>query len=113
MSVPNPYLLIDLPVEAEAEPEEIFPHPLDGEPVQVSSAWQRDSRQVTVFWHYDHLLPNGTVQRFTVQVQHYLTPTETYLAEMRQAGFSTLTLYGKFDRSAHTPRSPYLIILAS
>ncbi len=58
-SMPNPEYLKRLPKNAEPEIEETFPHPLDGEPVQVSSAWTRTQNRVIITWFYDHLLPDG------------------------------------------------------
>jgi trans-aconitate methyltransferase len=113
VSLPNPRLLRSLPSRAEVEPEDEFPHPLDGEPVIVSSAWERRNRQFIVHWYYDHLLPDGKIQRVSVQVKHFLTPAQTYIDEMHTAGFTTLQQYGDYDRSPYSPRSPQLIILAS
>ncbi len=113
LSLPNPALLKRLRPHASPEVEEVFPHPLDGEPVQVSSAWERTRQHFTLFWHYDHLLPDGRVDRLSVETRHDLASKEQYLDEMRLAGFTSFTLYGDFDRSALAPTSPHLIILAA
>jgi Uri superfamily endonuclease len=93
--------------------EEVFAHPLDGEPVQVSSAWQRSRREFILDWHYDHLKPDGTVERFTVQQKHSLAPVAEYLAELNSAGFDRVQSFGDFDRSPFSTDSPELILLAS
>jgi SAM-dependent methyltransferase len=111
-SLPNPTLLARLPRRADTETEEIFPHPIDGEPVQVSSTWQRSAAHFTACWHYDHLLPDGRVERFTTQVCHTLLPVESYVDELRQSGLKIETLYGDFDQSPYTEDSPHLILLA-
>lgn len=111
-SLPNPRLLAQLPTWSEAEVEEVFPHPLDGEPVQVSSTWKRTRQHFTLTWHYDHLLPDGRVERLSAHVQHHLAPVETYLAELQDAGFSAVELFGDFDRSPYSPDSPYLLLVA-
>ena len=111
-SLPNPRMLREIPAYSEPEIEEVFPHPLDGEPVQVSSSWRRTTHHLIIDWHYDHLLPDGAVQRSSARVTHQLVPAETYLEEFRQAGFTSLTVFGDFDRSAFTNDSPFLIILA-
>jgi SAM-dependent methyltransferase len=111
-SLPNPALLARLPQRAETETEEIFPHPIDGEPVQVSSTWQRRAGYFTASWHYDHLLPDGRVERFTTQVCHTLLSVEGYTDEFRQAGLRIETLYGDFDQSPYTEDSPSLILVA-
>ena len=101
-----------MPPRGEAEIEEIFPHPVDGEPVQVSSTWQRRAGRFTAAWQYDHLLPDGRVERCAAQVSHELLPVERYAEEFRAAGLSIETQYGDFDRSAYTESSPQLILLA-
>ncbi len=111
-SIPNPQLLQHLPRRSEAEAEEIFPHPVDGEPVQVSSEWRRTSRQFILTWRYDHLLPDGRVDRLSVSVAHELTAVQEYLAELRSAGFISFVQYGDFDFSSFTPDSPNWILLA-
>jgi hypothetical protein len=111
--MPNPEWLRSLPARAPAEVEVIFSHPLDGEPVQVSSAWRRTRREFILDWHYDHLRPDGTVERLTVQQKHDLTPVADYLAEFRSAGFEQIQSYGGFDRSAFTADSPELILLVA
>jgi len=111
-SLPNPVLLRSLPRQAGSEIEEIFPHPLDNEPVQVSSEWRRDQKSLTLQWHYDHLLPEGRVERVTSQVIHHLTGVETYQEEIEAVGFGELKLMGDFDGSDYTPSSPQLILLS-
>jgi SAM-dependent methyltransferase len=111
-SLPNPALLARLPRRAAADIEEIFSHPVDGEPVQVSSTWQRSAEYFTITWHYDHLLPDGRVERLTAQACHTMLPVEGYTDELGQAGLKIEALYGDFDQSSYTENSPNLIILA-
>jgi hypothetical protein len=111
-SLPNPSLLRRLPRQADSEIEEIFPHPVDGEPVQVISAWQRSGRHFTITWHYDHLLADGRVERVTAQVNQALLGVEEYIGEFQKAGLTVEGTYGDFDRSPYAEDSPNLIILA-
>jgi SAM-dependent methyltransferase len=111
-SVPNPALLLDLPASSDAEYEESFEHPLSGNPVQVSSAWNRDQAHFNVSWYYDHLLPDGTVDRVRVDAAHHLSTAENYLDELRAAGLQVSTTWGDFDRSAFGPDSEHLILAA-
>lgn len=111
-SLPNPEWLRSLPGRSSAEVEEIFPHPLDGEPVQVSSAWRRTREEFILDWHYDHLKPDGTVERLTVQMRHALMAVAEYLDELRLAGFEAVQTLGGFDRSPLTADAPDLILLA-
>ena len=111
-SIPNPNLLNLLPATAESELEDIFPHPLDGEPVQVSSSWRRTHDRFTVYWYYDHLFPDGQVQRLEAQAIHYLTSTQSYLDELKAAGFTSVQTYGDFDRTPYGKDTSYLIFFA-
>ena len=85
--------------------------------MQVSSAWQRTrSRTHPEFildWFYDHLLPDGKVERFSVRLKHDLTPAVDYLEQIYSAGFGQVLSFGGFDLQAFTPDSPEWIILAS
>ena len=110
-SLPNPAVLVALPERSDPEMEDVFPHPLDGEPVQVSSAWERTPDDFVVHWFYDHLLPNGVVDRLDVQTCHVLTSTKTYLEELGAAGLAINSIYGDFDGSPYTPDSPFLLIV--
>ncbi len=109
-SLPNPILLQNIPPESEPETEDIFLHPIDGEPIQVSSSWERSPSYFTVHWYYDHLLPNGIIDRSTVEVRHELINTQAYLAEIGAAGLVIVDLYGDYDGTAYHDESPYLIL---
>jgi hypothetical protein len=111
-SLPNPLLLRSLPAVGEAEVDEIIEHPLDQEPIQVSSAWKRKGDQFNLTWYYDHLLPDGRVERLTAQSIHYLNPLEGYIEEMASQNLSLCEVYGDFDHSPYGPDSPYMIFLA-
>jgi len=113
VSVPNPQVLIRSPARSAPEFEDEFIHPHTGNPVQVTSSWRRTKRTFNVIWIYDHLLPDGTVERLTVETAHQMIPVETYLEEMRNEGLIVTGVYGDFDRSTYTAESPQLIILAT
>jgi hypothetical protein len=112
VSVPNPELLQRMPRHSEPEIEDTFRHPLTGEPVQVSSAWEKGSGGLTVTWHYDHLLPDGGVERLTSQVRYRLDSVQDYLEAFRTAGLQVECLYGDFNSSVYQPDAESLIILA-
>jgi SAM-dependent methyltransferase len=112
-SIPNPDFLRDLPASSEADVDESFTHPVTGNPVQVSSGWQRTRSLFTVTWHYDHLLPDGEVERLTIQSRHDLLPAGAYLDELRQAGLHLRAVYGEFDGSPADRWAANLIFLAS
>lgn len=96
LSMPNPAILNRLPRRSSPEVEEVFPHPEDGEPVQVSSSWERGRNDFTLRWDYDHLLPDGQVERRSGTARHHLVPREVYLEEFAAAGFTVQAEYGGF-----------------
>ncbi|HEX9615854.1 MAG TPA: class I SAM-dependent methyltransferase [Anaerolineales bacterium] len=111
-SIPNPALLRRQPRRMEAEVEDDFPHPGTGNPVQVSTGWERTGQVFRLEWLYDHLLPDGRVERLSVQVDHDLAPLEAHHAELVAAGLLPDGEYGDYDRSPYRPDSPYLILTA-
>jgi SAM-dependent methyltransferase len=112
ISMPNPALFKRLRRQSDAEVEDIFSHPADGEPVQVSSGWLREAERFTVFWHYDHLFPDGSVQRTSARASHYIQSAAAWQQELTDAGLRLLDLYGDYDGSAYSAGSPSLIMLA-
>lgn len=110
-SLPNPALLSILPQRSDPEIEDTFPHPLDGEPVQVSSSWERIQQCFTVHWYYDHLLPDGEVERLSTQVHHNLFSLQACSAEISQAGLQVVNFYGDFKKNPYTSDSPLLIMV--
>ncbi len=113
ISLPNPQLLIKLPKHSNAELEDEFFHPGTGNPVQVSSSWQRRKNIFTVAWIYDHIYPDGTVDRQIVKAVHQIAPLKTYVDEFESAGLKVAQVFGDFDRSAYTADSDDLILLIS
>ncbi len=112
-SLPNPDLLARLPAQPDPEVEEIFAHPLDGEPVQVSSKWQRKRGLFELDWLYDHLLPDGRVERTRITVRHRLDPPGSYRNLIEESGLTLEGQYGDFDFSPYKPGSPNLILIAA
>jgi len=112
VSLPNPAVLMNLPTIGKTDIEDIIYHPVNQEPIQISSAWERTQNEFIVDWHYDHLSPDGNVKRLSIRVKHNLIKTEEYVREFENSGFGRIILYGNFDYSSYKPDSPYLIILA-
>jgi hypothetical protein len=112
-SIPNPAILFELPTQGESEFEGIITPPEIDLPVQVFSSWEKSSEGVEMFWHYDHLQPDGEVKRVTVSTFHYLLSKGAYMNEIRNAGFKHLKVYGDFDYSTYDRYSPYLIFVAA
>jgi len=113
VSLPNPELLLRLPARSQPELEDEFIHPATGNPVQVSSPWRRKKNTFTVTWTYDHLLPDGSVDRMEVNATHLVINLITYKADFEISGLVIRELFGDFDRSQYAAESPNLIILAS
>jgi SAM-dependent methyltransferase len=113
VSIPNPAYIRQLPRHAEADVEEVFAHPADGEPVQVSSAWKRSKDRLAITWIYDHLLPDGTVDRLTYQVMQHILTLEIIQSEFSAAGLEIANLYGDYDFSPLSNDSIYMIITAN
>jgi SAM-dependent methyltransferase len=112
ISIPNPTVIAQLETNHEPEIESVFSHPSTGHPVQVSCDWEHINDQVTLNWHYDHLLPNGQVERLTTPISHYLTSTEEYMRQFTLARFTIEATFGDFDHSPYVTSSPNFIILA-
>jgi SAM-dependent methyltransferase len=108
-SLPNPYDLNEMGDSDEAGPEEFFTHPQTGDPIQVSSSWKTGQDTVTIYWHYDHLLPDGQVQRTTHHTTHYLDPASRYIQEMEAQGF-TVQAEGEFDGTPFSEDTDFLIL---
>lgn len=108
-SLPSPYDLIAMGDSEEAGAEDTFLHPQTGYPVEVSSSWETTGGQVTIYWHYDHLHPDGKVVRTTHSITHQLDPVETYIQEMEASGFEVKT-YGNFAQSPFDEDASYLIL---
>jgi SAM-dependent methyltransferase len=113
VSVPNPELLLNLAARSQPEMEDEFIHPETGNPVQVSSSWRRKSNTFTVTWIYDHLFPDGTIDRLEVNAIHEINSLSIYQADIENSGLVIRELFGDFDRSQYAVESPNLIILAS
>jgi SAM-dependent methyltransferase len=111
-SLPNPVQLERLPVFGESELEEIISHPVSGNPLQISSEWERFDRDMVFRWHYDQLFPDGRVERYTIEIKHTLTTLEEYQDELQTAKLNSVEIFGDFDRSKYNQDSPYLIVLA-
>ncbi len=111
-SLPNPLDLIEMGNSEEAGPEETFFDPTTGDPVQVSSSWQTLNNQVTIYWHYDHLRPDGQVHRTTHSTTHFRDPAETYIQEILDQGFDVLT-DGEYNGTPYSEETDLLILRAS
>ncbi|HEY57097.1 MAG TPA: class I SAM-dependent methyltransferase [Anaerolineae bacterium] len=108
-SLPNPHWVARLPREGESEPEALLEHPETGLPVQVSSAWRRADDRWEVLWHFDHLWPDGMVERRTVRLPHYLVPLSQQQAEFAAADLEVEACYGSFEAQPWDEDSLYVI----
>ncbi len=113
VSMPNPSTLQSLPMKGETDVETWFPHPQTGDNVQVSSAWMRSGKEVSFSWHYDHLLSDGRVNRYSLSTKHEIQDVAAILDEFGKAGFKGVTMYGDYDQSEYCEESPYLILVGN
>jgi SAM-dependent methyltransferase len=111
-SVPNPEILSMEDSSDQSEIEMIFPHPISKNPVQVSYTIVRKLNLVTIHWYYDHLLPDGVVDRLIISTRHNLLSTSQYLNEFQKSGYAIENTYGDFNFSSLTKDSTNLIIVA-
>jgi SAM-dependent methyltransferase len=112
VSMPNPTSLAALQTNEEPEIETIFSHPESGHPVQVSSTWMKKDNSLMFNWHYDHLIPDGQIERLTTTVQHHLDSVGDYITELITTGFTIKSTYRNFETGSYKPESSLLIILA-
>lgn len=111
-SIPNPEWIKQLPSESDPEVEDFFTHPIDGEPVQVSSSWSSTESKFTLWWDYDHLLPDGHVKRTRIEIIHHLKTIDSYLNELEENHLHLINIFGDYDQSKYRNKSPHLIIQA-
>lgn len=111
-SFPNPGYMRSLPIDGDIEVEETLIHPLNGNPIQVSSEWHRKRTSIIFQWHYDLLLPDGQVIRQTISTEHSLAGVEDYLAELSAVGLEPFQVFGDYQRLELDKSSPFVILLA-
>jgi hypothetical protein len=58
------------------------------------------------------LLPDGQVERNTIENQQIIESPEEYLNDLRTAQLIPVEIFGNFDKSAFDADSPYFIVLA-
>ena len=116
-SVPNPVQTRSLYDELWANPDQSgsdletsFLHPDTGNPVQVSSRLIAKEKSIGWDWIYDHLYPDGQVDRYIRSTEQYLTTLETYQQELIEVGFIDIRTLGDFDISEFAEESPYLVL---
>jgi len=112
LSIPNPNLLLGLSEEGESENESSFINPITGNPVQVNSQWKVVGKRVQFHWHYDHLLPDGRVERNTISSRHYVQDVDGILKDFQDVGFDIIHTFGNFEQGSFDNNSPDLIIIA-
>lgn len=111
-SMPNPDWLASMEDLEEVEIETIFLHPETGNPVQASNQWRRVGSQLEICWHYDHLLPDGQVERDSQTTRHWLISASQFLEELENQGFQ-VAVCGDFEGGPYEAEAPYLIFNAS
>ncbi len=118
-SVPNPHWIKELyenlpgdEKDAETDLETVIQHPEYKQPVQISSRLVSTSVGIRWDWLYDHMFPDGRVERFVKSTKHHLASREMYQREFQEAGFKVIEQLGDFDGAAYDNEAPYLILAA-
>ena len=91
--------------------EKVITHPETGLPVQVSSRLRNANKSLYWDWIYDHLHPDGGVERVVVTVEQFLFSREELLAELEEGGFQDVLCLGDFGGKEFRDSSPYLILI--
>ena len=120
VSVPNPLLIREYHQElSSGENEQILDdegrisHPISGNPIQISSQLTAVEGALSWEWIYDHLHPDGNVERYRKSAVHQLSSLEQYQKEIECAGLIILECLGDFNGSPIQNDSPYLIMICS
>jgi SAM-dependent methyltransferase len=118
ISMPNPHQMDQIHInlleknEIESPDQEAaFNHPETGYPVQVSSLVRATTESLIWDWIYDHLQPDGRVERSVVTVEHFLVSLDEILSDLDQAYFQNIRLLGDFLAEPYCDESPYLILI--
>jgi SAM-dependent methyltransferase len=111
-SMPNPDILQELPQEGEPDLEESFPHPETGAPVDVYSAWRKDSQTVEFRWDYMVAQANGRAVQISASARQRLDDLQLYFDELAQAGFQIQDLWGDYNQKPYQAESTYVIVRA-
>jgi len=117
-SLPNPKRMEEIltelrGIDQEESPalETVITHPETGFPVQVSSRLRASSEGLLWDWIYDHLYPDGLVERNLVTVEHFPATQKAIVAELGEAGFSDVLCLGDYSGTSYSTSSPYLVLV--
>ena len=116
--LPNPVLMEQIHRETlEAGPtdppdsEGVFSHPETGYPVLVSSGLRPGKNSLFWDWIYDHLRPDGEVDRIVATVEHHPATLEQLLEELDRSGFGDVICLGDYESGDYSQSSPYLLLI--
>jgi SAM-dependent methyltransferase len=117
-SLPNPERMEEIFAELHGtgqvenpDLETVITHPGTGFPVQVSSRVRASSSSLLWDWIYDHLHPNGQVERDVVTVEHFPASRQVILTELREGGFRDVLCLGDYSGELYSSSSPFLIFV--
>lgn len=117
-SLPNPERMEEIYAELNGtdqgespDLEAVITHPETGFPIQVSSRVRASSKSLLWDWIYDHMHPNGQVERDVVTVEHFPASREAILTELMEGGFHDVLCLGEYSGEPYSTSSPYLILI--
>jgi SAM-dependent methyltransferase len=109
---------VPCPLQADdtTDPAEVlaaFLEPESGNPVQVYAEQRTDpdGRRAVVFWRYDELQPDGTVQAWSMPTTFFLRRPDDLAVLLAGSGFSQVSFYGSYRLEALGPDSLQCIVV--
>lgn len=117
-SLPNPLQTAEILTELRGieggeflELEKVITHPGTGFPVQISSRLRAGDQGLLWDWIYEHLHPDGDVDRLVVTVEHFPRSKDEIMASLEDGGFREVLCLGDFSGEEYAETSPYLILI--
>ncbi len=114
LDLPNPAYALDDEGQDDVVLTDSFFEPETGNACQVFTRQRYDSeaRRMSVTWIYDELHPDGEVVRHEMSLNHYLRSAAQMEQILWSAGFSSIQLYGDYDRSQFQPDAAHMLVRA-
>ncbi len=114
LDLPNPGYILDDDSQDDGVLTDSFIEPKTGNACQVltKQIYNPESQRMSVTWTYDELHPDGEVVRHEMTLNHYLRTPKQMEQILLTAGFSSVQIYGDYDRSQFRPDAAHMLIRA-
>jgi len=115
LDLPNPGYILDDDPQDEVVLTDSFIEPETGNACQVFTRqrYNLKSQRMSVTWTYDELHPDGKVGRHEMTLNHYLRTPAQMEQILLTAGFSSIKIYGDYDRSRFRPDAAHMLVRAT